>query len=272
MIRAGLVLLAALLGCTAQARAEDAGKDTPVRLEGAALFDAPRSGPELWIGGGPLAYPRYPGSARERVRPIPEITGGWGERFDFDVLDGARLAIVQAGGFSAGPAVRVRFGRHRSDDRRRLTGFRQFGDTAEQGGFAAYEAGPLSAESTLTQDLFRTHRGAVWETRALLSGATGRVGFSGGPFVRVATRAYAESYYGVPSDAVGRAPYGARGGVERGGLVLQTEWRITDRIALRSYLEGGHLLGSAARSPLTSGEGGSRDQVIAGVFLVWRGY
>lgn len=263
-----LLALALLLSAATALRAEEAAAP----LEGEALFNAKREGGELWLGGGPIAYPRYPGAGRDRVRLIPAITGGWGEHFDFDLLDGARLALIDVGGFTAGPATRVRFGRQASDNRRRLTGFREFGDTAEIGGFLAYEAGPFSAETTLTQDPFRTHRGAVWETRALLSVPAGRVAFSGGPFFRAVTRPYAESYYDVPAGIAGRPAYRAGGGAERAGLTLGAEWRVTDTIALRPYIEMARLLGSAARSPLVRGEGGSRDQIGAGLFVVWRAF
>lgn len=266
MIRAVAALGA--LACFAATAA--AAESTPAPLEGAALFDAPRIGPELWIGGGPFAFPRYPGATRDRVRLIPEVTGGWGERFEFDVLDGARYALVQGGGLSAGPAARVRFGRRPHDDRRNLVGLRGFSDTVEIGGYVAYDTDWIALDSTLTQDPFRAHRGAVWETRALFQGAVGRVGASMGPFARAMSRPFAESYYGVPPGTTGRAAYDARAGFERVGLMAAAEWRITDAVGLRGYAEVGRLVGSAARSSLVRGEGGSRDQFAGGAFLVWR--
>lgn len=264
------VLLLALLLAPSGRAAEPPAPAAPVRLEGAALFDAPREGAELWVGGGPLSLPSYPGAARSQWRPVPAVTGGWRDVFDFDVLDGAQLAVFKRHGFSFGPAARVRFGRHRSDDRQRLAGLRDFGATIEPGGFIAYEAGPFALESTLTRDPFRTHGGAVWETRAQLGAAVGRVGFGGGPFVRYGSQAFMRSYFGIPEGIAGRLAYAPHAGWERAGLMGQGEWRVADAWALRTYLEAGRLLGPAARSPLVSGRGGSRTQLFLGFFIVYR--
>ena len=267
-MRHAALAIAALLAAAGAAR----GQPLSAPLQGEALFNAPRKGPELWVGAGPIVYPRYPGAARGRLRLIPAITGGWGERLDFDLLDGARLSAIDSGGWSAGPAARVRFGRHASDDRQRLAGLREFADTVELGGFVAYEAGPLAVDSTLTQDPFGAHRGAVSETRAVLSAAHGRMAIGGGPFVRAVSQRFAASYYGIDAGLAGRPAYDARGGFERLGWTMVAEWRPTDGFAVRAFVEAGRLVASPARSPLVRGDGGARDQVAAGVFLVWRAF
>jgi hypothetical protein len=207
--------------------------------------------------------------------PFPFIGGGYGSRVEFDALDGVRVTALEAAGFSLGAAARYRFGRQLSDGRAQLQGLRQFHDTIEAGGFAAYENGAFYADATVTQDVARTHRGAVLDGRALLSLPLGPLGLSAGPTIRAVSRPFAEAYYGVEPSRVlasGRPAYSAGAGLERAGGLLVAEWHLTDRLALRGFVEYGHLLGSAATSPIVRGRGGSVDQAYAAVFLTWRLY
>lgn len=260
MTRVGLAALALLL--TGPALAAD--PPTP---------DAHRQGFELNLGAGPLLYPAYPGARISRVLPFPYIAGGWGERVEFDLLDGLRIAALSAGGFSAGPAARLRFGRTTADDRAQLQGLRRFPDTVELGGYAAYEAGPLYLDLTGTQDVARAHGGAVLDGRALIGARLGAVAVQAGPALRAVTRAFDAAYYGISANraaASGRPVYAAQGGLERAGALFNAEWRLSERLVLHGFVEYDRLLGSAARSPLVQGKGGTADQVYAGMFLSWR--
>ena len=253
--------LALLLGSRA-ARAEEALADVA----------APRQGLELNLGAGPLLYPAYPGARTYRVLPFPYIGGGYGNWAEFELLDALRVTALSIGGFSVGPAARLRFGRSTSNDRAQLTGLRSFPDTVELGGFVGYEAGPLWLDATATQGIARAHGGAAMDARALLSIPVGKVGLEIGPELRVATRSFMQAYFGIDESraaAAGRAAYSAGGGLERAGLLANAELRLTNRLSLRSFVEYGRLLGSAASSPLTR-QGGALDQVYAGAFLTWR--
>ena len=269
---AGLALLAGQAG--AQVPGSPVGGSQAPAAAAPQAF-APRTGFELNLGLGPLLYPTYPGARISRAVPFPHISGGYGDRVDFDALDGLRLTALEAAGFSVGAAARYRFGRRLADDRAQLQGLRQFHDTIEAGGFLAYERGALYADATLTQDIGRTHRGAVLDGRALLSLPLGPVGLSAGPMIRAVSRPFAQAYYGIaPNRALanGRPAHSAGAGLERAGLLLLGEWHMSTRLALRGFVEYGRLLGTAADSPLVRGRGGAADQVYAGVFLTWRLY
>lgn len=236
-------------------------------------FDAHRQGVELNLGAGPLLYPAYLGARTYRVVPFPFIGGGWSDRVEFDLLDGIRIAALSAGGFSVGPAARLRFGRTTADDRAQLQGLRGFPDTLELGGYTAYEAGPLYLDVTATQDVARAHGGAVLDGRMLFGAPFGSVAVQAGPTLRAATRPYAEAFYGIEASraaASGRSSFAPHGGLERAGILFNAEWRLTDKLAVHGFAEYGRLLGSAAQSPLVRGSGGSPDQIYSGLFLTWR--
>jgi outer membrane protein len=238
-----------------------------------AFFGQERAGFELNLGAGPFFSPAYPGSGSMRVQPFPYINGGYGEWLDFDVLDGVRIAALQAHGLSLGPILRLRDGRDAGDARRDLTGLRSFSETVEGGVFLAYEAGPLYADVSLTQDLAQSHGGAAMEARLLLSVPIGRVAFTAGPELRVVTRQYAQSFYGVTEAEAARTPYAAHragGGLERVGGLAAMQWRLSARWDLQGYVEYARLLGASADSPLVRSPGGSPDQIQAGLFLSYR--
>ena len=235
---------------------------------------APRQGLQVDLGAGPLLYPAYPGARVSRISPFPVLSGGYGSRLEFDILDGVRLTALERAGLSFGPAVRMRFGRHTSDDRRQLNGLRSFSDTIEAGGFVAYERGPFYADATLTQDMAQAHRGLALDVRTLLSFPLGPVGIEAGPQLRVVNRSFAQSYFGIDpinAAASGRPAYRAGGGLERAGAMASAEYRLADHWALRGFVEWAQLGDTAAHSPLVR-DGGSRQQVYAGLFLVWRAW
>ncbi len=263
MVRAALLAGAALLLQAVPLSAEE------------PLFGQDRVGFELNLGAGPYFAPAYAGSASTRARPFPYINGGYGEWLDFDVLDGIRLSALQAHGFSLGPMLRLRDGRDADDARHNLTGLRSFADTVEGGAFLAYSAGPFYADATLTQDLAHSHGGAVMEARALLSAPLGRVAFTAGPQLRVVTRQYAQSYYGISEAEAARTrypAYRAGGGLERVGGLFAVQWRMDDRWSLQGFVEYERLQNAAADSPLVRTSGGSPDQIEAGLFLSYRLY
>lgn len=268
-LRLACAALAALLLGIGRASAAEPPRPAP---EEPPPFGAPRKGFELNIGVGPLLYPAYYGASVQRVLPFPSISGGYGDRVEFDLLDGLRVAAVKIGGVSAGPAARLRFGRRTSDDRAQLHGLRSFGEAGELGAYVAYEAGPLFLDAIATQDVTGAHGGAALDARALIGVPFGRLGIAAGPELRLVTRRYAESFYGISpnrSQSSGRPAYSAAGGLERVGFLVTGEWWLTGRLALRGHAEYGRLTGSAARSPLVR-NGGSPDQVSAGLFLTWR--
>lgn len=240
----------------------------------AAAEEAPRQGPLVELGAGPLLYPAYPGARVYRVLPFPVVSGGYGPRVQFDILDGLRVTALEAAGLSFGPAARLRFGRRTADDRAQLNGLRSFPDTIEVGGFLAYERGAFYADATLTQDVAQAHRGLALELRALVSLPLGPVGIELGPQARLVNQRFAQSYFGIDAQnaaASGRPAYRAGGGLERVGGIVNAEYRLNDRLALRGFLEVGWLEGGAAQSPLVR-SGGAARQVYGGIFLVWRAW
>ncbi|NMJ40243.1 MipA/OmpV family protein [Roseomonas sp. JC162] len=256
---AGFALLLLASGAGAQVTPDDA--------------DGPASRVELNLGVGPLLFPAYPGSHTYRVEPLPYLSGHLGDRIEFETFDGLRITAWEDDGFSFGAAAIYRFGRRTSDDRAHLTGLRSFSDTVELGGFVSYETGPFLLDATLTQDPARSHGGAVLEFRALWNGQLGPLSLEAGPEVRLVSRAFAQSYFGIDARraiASARPAYDASAGFERVGIYAQSELPLGGGFALRGLAEYGRLVGSAAGSPIVTGPGGSPNEVYLGAFLTWR--
>lgn len=227
----------------------------------------------LMAGAGAYLLPRYPGARRTSVSAYPFLDAAIGTRLEVDTLNGARLTAFERDGLSLGLAARYRFGRQTSDDRAQLQGLRRIHDTVELGGFVNYRLAPgLTADLVVTQDVANAHRGMVGDLSLNHSFEIGRVEVEYGPFLRFASRAFQQSFYGIsPQQAAlnGRSAHNASTGINRAGFAVWGDLPLTGRLHLIADVEYGYLLGSAGASPLVR-QGGSPSQLFAGVFLAWR--
>lgn len=230
---------------------------------------------DVALGGGPLVTWAYPGAATMVVRPIPYVSIDYKDIVEFDSLDGLRINAIRRGGFTAGFAGQYRWGRDTRDMPGFQRGLGKVYDTIELGGFAAYEWGPLSIDALLTRDVLGVHDGVVFESHADLSIPLGdpalQQGFQIGPFVEVTSGSYARKFFGVSatqSATSGLPTYRASGGLDQVGIQISGNMNLTRQWWLRGFASYGWLQGDAAGSTIVR-DGGSREQIAGGVFLVY---
>jgi outer membrane scaffolding protein for murein synthesis (MipA/OmpV family) len=248
-----------------------------------ALGTAARSGPpapalQVRLGAGVLAVPDYLGSKTSRARPLPDIDVRYRDLVALSYQDGLTVNAVDAGGFTAGPVVRVRFGQDESDNRRVLHGLGNVGTSVEAGGFAAYAAGPIDLRAFVGQDVAQGHKGLVAElgatiTQAVFGTSAGPWLLAAGPTLTLADARYEQSYFGIdPAQSArsGRPVYRPGGGIEGVGAGATLIVPITRAIALTAVVGYTRLLSDAARSPIVRGGVGSANQVVGGVFASYQ--
>lgn len=260
------VVAAALLLSAAQAKAQ------------------PAQGWTLRAGTGAILSPAFLGSRTYQVSAFPALRLAHGDRFFASVEEGVGYAVLSTSGWSAGPVLRVAFGRDEDGSGpfriagRRETALRGLGDvptTVEAGAFARYRWGSWSVSADLRHGigghdaLVGTLSGAhVWRFTSPVfdRGGPGIVSF--GPRVSFAGRPYTSAYFGIdPGQSVrsGLAPYAPKGGLVSfgaGGVVVLP---VAPRTSLTLLFGYDRLAAVAARSPLVR-ERGSRNQAGIGLF------
>lgn len=265
----GLTRAAALLACL------------PISALHAQQAGPPADAAPSWnvnLGAGALAVPRYPGASRMRVLPVPAFDVSYGDIFAANFQDGVTLRVLNAGGFSAGPMVRVGLGRKVSDDRARLEGLGDIGESIELGGYAAYQLGNLRLRATATQDVAHGHRGLTGTLEAsyfitLRDSAAGPWLLAAGPQLSLANHRYNQAFFGVtPSQSAlsGLPQYRAGGGVQGAGLEVFMDVPVTSRISVSVLGNYTRLVGDAAKSPLVDHGRGDPNQFVAGLFATYR--
>jgi outer membrane scaffolding protein for murein synthesis (MipA/OmpV family) len=235
---------------------------------------------QVRLGAGALAIPDYVGSKTVRAQPLPFIDVKYRDLVALSYQDGLTVNALDRGGFTAGPAVRLRFGQDESDNRRVLHGLGNVGTSVEAGCFAAYEAGPIDLRAFVGQDVAQGHKGLVAElgataTQAVFGTSAGPWLLAAGPTLTLADARYEQSYFGIDaaqSARSGRPVYRPGGGVEGVGVGATLIVPMTQRIALTAVLGYDRLLADAARSPIVRGGVGSPNQLIGGVFASYQLY
>jgi len=125
----------------------------------------PQGVTDVRIGVGTAFVPKYEGDNNIRLIAAPVLSARYK---DIISLDGAQLRfnlfdLHQSPGshpFSAGPMIRLDFGRDESDSRD-LRGLGDVGASFEMGGFVNYNIGPGRIRATIRQDVANGHKGAI---------------------------------------------------------------------------------------------------------------
>ena len=168
--------------------------------------------------------------------------------------------------WSAGPAVKLDFGRGESDSPK-LRGLGDVGTSFEAGAFVGYRAGSTQFRLRARRDLTGATSGttidaevnaAVVETDRLF----GRVGAQ----LVWADSKYTNAYFGVTpgqSVASGLPIYRAKSGLYDASLTLSLEYLLTDRWSALTVLGYTRLLSSAMDSPLVKLRGSPNQANIA---------
>lgn len=191
------------------------------------------------------------------------------------MADGLTVNALRYGGLTAGPSVRIAFGRAERDNPGVLRGLGNIGAGVELGAFAAYDIGPVRLRAVVGQDVASGHKGFVGElgatwTDAVFGTAAGPWLLAAGPTMALGDARYQQSYYGITpsqSAASGRPVFTPSGGLVGVGGAATLIVPITERLAVTGILGYTRLVADPARSPLVRGGVGSLNQLTSGLFL-----
>lgn len=252
---------------------------------GASAQGAPdNEGWSVSLGAGLLTSPTYEGDDAYDLKVLPNIQVRHGERFFASVQEGVGYRLFHSEDFSAGPLVKVAFGRDEDGDQTfsvtggetdDLLGLGDIDTTAEVGGFAQWTVGDFRLDAELRQAL-GGHEGAVAELgasyRGRLTGFGPPVFWSLGPRVKITDGTYTSSYFGVDAGqslASGLPEYDAGGGglyswgIGASAVVPLDRERRWTLVGIFGYDQ---LTGDAGDAPLVQLRG-SEEQAVAGLFL-----
>lgn len=202
------------------------------------------------LGASAAMAPRFQGSDKYRVQPLPVVDVQWG-RFFARTGDGIGLTIVRTDTFTAGASVTWMQG---YDDDDVPPGIRGVDDAL--GGRVFVSARYEGAVATLsaTQALTETDRGLSANLNlAYPIRATGRLTVTPSLGTTWASGKYARSYFGVdPSEsaASGLAAYEPSSGFTDVTLRIGVKYRVTDSFSVLGSLGLVRLLDVGADSPL----------------------
>lgn len=231
--------------------------------------------------------PAFQGSRSYQLSAFPALRLSYGDRFFASVEEGVGYALLNTGGWSVGPLVKLAFGRDEDGGGpfrvagKRDTSLLGLGDidpTAEAGAFLRYRWNSWSAAAevrhgigghdALVGNVSLSH---VWtfDSPFTTGGAPGI--FTLGPRINFAGTSYAQTYFGVTaaqSIRSGLRAYDADGGVMSYGVGGVMVAPVAPRTAL-SVVFGYERLGTpAGNSPLVR-ERGSRNQAVIGLFATY---
>lgn len=215
----------------------------------------------------------YQGSDDYEARALPFLSAKYDEWLTISFPEGVKAAMVNEGGFKAGLAAGIGFGRDESDNRA-LAGLGDIDTSVELGAFAEYRIGPMVAGLDVRRDVAGAHDGTIAKLSARFMVPIGGVRFGIGPQVTWADDNYTQAYFGVTpaqaaTSALGYAPYEAGGGIKDYGLSAMAMIPISENWTLTAMAGVSQLTGDAADSPLVAGQG-SETQVSGGVFIGYR--
>lgn len=217
---------------------------------------------EFRFVGYPLIIPKYYGSSYDASVP---------SRVEFKGIDDVRLTALRLGGLDIGPVAGYTFGRD-EDLSARLRGLGDVDGGLNLGGFAAYRFDPFYVDvAYLTQvtgdtDTGHTIRIGAGIEQDLNERATVSAYLNGS----YASEGYMDAYFSVTpaqsaASAAGLGVFDAGAGLKDVGLDLGFDYRLSERMTLKTKAGYARLLNDAADSPITS----SRNQFTGGLGLTY---
>jgi outer membrane protein len=226
----------------------------------------------LWtvtVGANGGAQPDFEGAKRDRFSASPIFSihrVGSADRFT-SPRDSASFALIDFGGFRAGPAGKLRPARTAASYSE-LNGLGDVKLAVEVGGFAEYFPVDWFRARVEVRRGFGGHDGVVADFSAdAIVPVAQRFAWSGGPrFTLQDTRATAPYFSVTAAQALasGLPAFDAKGGGHAVGAGTQLRYQISPQWEAHSFVEYDRLLGDAAASPLVTLRG-SRNQVSVGL-------
>ncbi|HEV7329211.1 MAG TPA: MipA/OmpV family protein [Bosea sp. (in: a-proteobacteria)] len=267
------------------------------RPASSAMADGPVKKRPDWtveLGAIGLFSPKFFGAKDSKFSAVPYVSIKYRDIAFASVDKGIGVNFFSANGFTAGALVGFRPGREVKDSRRYLTGLGDVDPSLTAGGFIKYDYGRFfSTQITLskgiasigdnknkvnTLGILEKTKGNLgtridWSADARIPLLDNRLHLSVGPRVSFFDKEYAESAYGITTNqalASGYQPYKAKAGIAEVGVGGSARYRITDSLSAMAFGSYTRIVGDAAKSPLVTGPGGSKDQFKAGLGLSYQ--
>lgn len=246
------------------------------------------------LGAFGLFSPKFFGAKDSKFSALPYVSIKYKDIAFASIDRGIGVNVLSANGFTAGAFVSFRPGRKVKESRRYLAGLGDVDPALTAGAFVKYDYGRyFSTQLALSKGIasigddknkvnalgfLEKAKGNLgtridWSADMRLPLLDNRLHLSVGPRVSFFDKEYAESAYGITVNqalASGYRPYKAKAGIAEVGLGGSARYRITDSISATAFGSYTRIVGDAAKSPLVTGPGGSKDQFKAGVGLVYQ--
>lgn len=246
------------------------------------------------LGAFGLFSPKFFGAKDTKFSALPYVSIKYRDIAFASIDKGIGVNLFSANGFTAGAFVNLRPGREVKESRRYLTGLGDIDPALAAGVFVKYDYGRFfSTQITLSKGIvsFGDSKNKInalgllektegnlgtridWSADARLPLFDNRLHLSVGPRVSFFDKEYAESAYGITANqalASGYRPYKAKAGVAEVGVGGSARYRITDNLSAMAFGSYTRIVGDAAKSPLVTGPGGSKDQFKAGLGLTYQ--
>jgi outer membrane scaffolding protein for murein synthesis (MipA/OmpV family) len=265
---AAAILLLASGPCTYPRPAWAQGLDEQELEQGDLAPSPAKKTWDITLGIGVAGVPTYPGAENYRASPIPLVSVKYRDLF-FLSPGGLGMNAVNWRGFRAGPVIGYRGGRDQSDDAH-LNGLGDIQPSATAGGFVAYGIGPFEIAATVRQAVIHTENGLTGRLdlhyrQPLIPG---KLTLVFGPEVDFANGQYSRTWFGVsPSQSAssGLSAFAPNGGVTDVGLSANLDYRYTEHILLRSFVDIRQFVGDVADSPIVQ----SKTQAVIGAGIAY---
>jgi outer membrane protein len=221
------------------------------------------------IGGEGALQPDFEGAKHSLFSPTPIFSvhrAGSPDRFH-SPRDGASIALVDFGGFRAGPVGKFKSART-AGSYSELNGLGDVKLAVEVGGFVEYFPVDWLRTRAEVRRGFGGHNVVVADFSAdAIVPVTQRLILSAGPRFTLEDAKATAPYFGIDAAqamASGLPVFDAKGGSHAVGAGAQARYWFNPQWEVHSYVEYDHLLGSAAASPLVTLRG-SANQTSIGV-------
>jgi len=246
------------------------------------------------LGAFGLFSPKFFGAKDSKFSALPYVSIKYRD-FAFASIDkGIGVNLFSANGFTAGAFVNLRSGREEKDSRRYLTGLGDIDPALAAGAFVKYDFGRFfSTQITLSKGIasFGDNKNKInalgflekskgnlgtridWSADVRMPLLDNRLHLSLGPRVSFFDKEYAESAYGITASqalASGYRPYKAKAGIGEVGVGGSARYRISDNLSATAFGSYTRIVSDAAKSPLVTRPGGSKDQFKAGLGLTYQ--
>jgi outer membrane protein len=221
------------------------------------------------VGAGAQLHPRFLGSDETKLVPLFHINTARGTSpFKFGAPDDSfGIGLISSGGFSIGPAAKLRGSRKDSEVGAPVG---KVPTTFEAGAFAQYEIGDsyrLRAEVLKGIGGHDGLEGSIGADRIWRDGD--RYVFSVGPRLMFSDARFQRAYFGITPEASlasGLPAYRPGGGIHAVAVASGMSYQLDNRWGLFGFARYSRLVGDAAKSPIVR-DIGSRNQLSGGIGL-----